>query len=49
MFENLRERLARSFTILKDQAKITELNVAETLKDVRRALLDADGNYKVAK
>ena len=49
MFENLSDRLERSFKILKGEAKITEINVAETLKDVRRALLDADVNYKVAK
>ena len=49
MFENLSERLERSFKILKGQGKITEINVAETLKDVRRALLDADVNYNVAK
>lgn len=49
MFENLSERLERSFKLLKGQGKITEINVAETLKDVRRALLDADVNYKVAK
>ena len=49
MFENLSERLERSFNILKGEGKITEINVAETLKDVRRALLDADVNYKVAK
>ena len=49
MFENLRDRLERSFKILKGEGKITEINVAETLKDVRRALLDADVNYKVAK
>lgn len=49
MFENLSERLDRSFKILKGEGKITEINVAETLKDVRRALLDADVNYKVAK
>ncbi len=49
MFENLSERLERSFKILKGQGKITEINVAETLKDVRRALLDADVNFKVAK
>ncbi len=49
MFDNLSERLERSFKILKGQGKITEINVAETLKDVRRALLDADVNYKVAK
>ncbi len=49
MFENLNERLERSFKILKGEGRITEINVAETLKDVRRALLDADVNYKVAK
>ena len=49
MFENLSERLERSFKILKGQGKITEINVAETLKDVRKALLDADVNYKIAK
>ncbi|MBR5466612.1 MAG: signal recognition particle protein [Bacteroidaceae bacterium] len=49
MFENLSERLERSWKILKGEGKITEINVAETLKDVRRALLDADVNYKVAK
>ena len=49
MFENLTDRLERSFKILKGEGKITELNVAATLKDVRRALLDADVNYKVAK
>ena len=49
MFENLSERLERSLKLLKGQGKITEINVAETLKDVRRALLDADVNYKVAK
>ncbi|MBQ7823260.1 MAG: signal recognition particle protein [Bacteroidaceae bacterium] len=49
MFENLSERLERSFKILKGEGKITDINVAETLKDVRRALLDADVNYKVAK
>jgi signal recognition particle subunit SRP54 len=49
MFENLSERLERSFKILKGQGKITEINVAETLKDVRKALLDADVNYKTAK
>ena len=49
MFENLSERLERSFKILRGEGKITEINVAETLKDVRRALLDADVNYKVAK
>ena len=49
MFESLSERLERSFKILKGQGKITEINVAETLKDVRKALLDADVNYKTAK
>jgi signal recognition particle subunit SRP54 len=49
MFENLSERLERSFKILKGQGRITEINVAETLKDVRRALLDADVNFKIAK
>ena len=49
MFENLSERLERSFKILKGQGKITELNVAETLKEVRRSVLDADVNYKIAK
>lgn len=49
MFDNLSERLERSFKILKGEGRITEINVAETLKDVRRALLDADVNYKVAK
>ena len=49
MFEKLSERLERSFKILKGQGKITEINVAETLKDVRKALIEADVNYKVAK
>lgn len=49
MFENLSDRLERSFKLLKGENKITELNVAETLKDVRRALLDADVNFKVAR
>lgn len=49
MFENLSEKLERSFKILKGQGKITEINVAETMKEVRRALLDADVNFKVAK
>ncbi|MDR0756786.1 MAG: signal recognition particle protein [Tannerella sp.] len=49
MFENLSERLERSFKLLKGEGRITEINVAETLKDVRRALLDADVNYKIAK
>ncbi len=49
MFENLSERLEKSFKILKGQGRISEINIAETLKDVRRALLDADVNYKIAK
>lgn len=49
MFDNLRDRLERSFKILKGEGKITEINISETLKDVRRALLDADVSYKVAK
>ncbi|MDR1644369.1 MAG: signal recognition particle protein [Tannerellaceae bacterium] len=49
MFENLSERLDKSFKLLKGEGRITEINVAETLKDVRKALLDADVNYKVAK
>jgi hypothetical protein len=49
MFENLSERLERSFKLLKGEGKITEINVAETVKDIRRALLDADVSYKVAK
>ena len=49
MFENLTDRLDRAFKILKGQGRITEINVAETLKDVRKALLDADVNYKIAK
>ena len=49
MFENLSERLEKSFKILKGQGRITEINIAETLKDVRRALLDADVNFKIAK
>ena len=49
MFENLVDRLERSFKILKGEGKITEVNVAETLKDIRRALLDADVSYKIAK
>jgi len=49
MFENLSERLERSFKLIKGQGKITEINVAETLKDIRRALLDADVNYQTAK
>ena len=49
MFENLSERLEKSFQLLKGQGRITEINIAETLKEVRRALLDADVNYKIAK
>ncbi len=49
MFDNLSEKLERSLKVLKGQGKITEINVAETLKEVRRALLDADVNFKVAK
>ena len=49
MFENLTEKLERSFKILKGEGKITEINVASTMKEVRRALLDADVSYKVAK
>jgi signal recognition particle subunit SRP54 len=49
MFENLSERLEKSFKLLKGQGRITEINVAETLKEVRRALLDADVNFKIAK
>ncbi len=49
MFENLQERLERSFKILKGEGRITEINVAETVKDIRKALLDADVSYKVAK
>jgi len=49
MFENLTDRLEKSFKILKGEGRITEINVAETLKDVRRALLDADVNFKLAK
>ena len=49
MFENLSDKLERAFKVLKGEAKITEINVAETLKEVRKALLDADVNYKVAK
>ena len=48
MFENLTEKLERSFKILKGEGRITEINVAETLKEIRRALIDADVNYKVA-
>src|SRR5436190_4829571 len=49
MFENLSDKLDRAFKILKGQGRITEINVAETLKEVRKALLDADVNFKVAK
>ena len=49
MFENLSERLEKSFKLLKGHGRITDVNIAETLKDVRRALLDADVNYKTAK
>lgn len=49
MFENLSDKLDRAFKVLKGQNKITEINIAETLKDVRKALLDADVNYKIAK
>ena len=49
MFNSLQERLERSFKILKGEGRITEINIAETMKDVRRALLDADVSYRVAK
>src|SRR6201998_582873 len=49
MFDSLSEKLDRAFKVLKGQGRITEINVAETLKEVRKALLDADVNYKVAK
>ncbi len=49
MFENLTDKLDRAFKVLKGQGQITEINVAETLKEVRRALLDADVNFKTAK
>ncbi len=49
MFENLSDKLERSFKLLKGEGRITEINIAETLKEVRRALLDADVNYKIAK
>jgi signal recognition particle subunit SRP54 len=49
MFDNLQEKLDRALKNLKGQGKITEINVAETMKEVRKALLDADVNYKVAK
>lgn len=49
MFENLSDRLERSFKLIKGEGRISEINIAETLKDVRKALLDADVNYKIAK
>ncbi|HEY4798944.1 MAG TPA: signal recognition particle receptor subunit alpha, partial [Bacteroidia bacterium] len=49
MFENLSDKIERAFKILKGQGKITEVNVSETIKEIRKALLDADVNYKVAK
>ena len=49
MFENLTDKFERAFKVLKGQGQITEINVAETLKEVRRALLDADVNFKTAK
>ena len=49
MFENLTDKLERSFKILKGEGRITEINIAETLKEIRRALIDDDVNYKVAK
>lgn len=49
MFENLTDKLERSFKILKGEGRITEINIAETLKEIRRALIDADVNYKAAK
>src|ERR1700723_3169752 len=49
MFENLQERLEGAFKTLKGQGKLTELNVAETIKEIRRALVEADVNYKIAK
>src|SRR6187399_1188628 len=49
MFENLSDKLDRAFKLVKGQGRITEINVAETLKEVRKALLDADVNYKIAK
>ena len=49
MFENLTDKLERSFKILKGEGRITEITIAETLKEIRRALIDADVNYKVAK
>ena len=49
MFDNLSDRLERSFKILKGEGKISEINIAETVKEIRRALIDADVSYKVAK
>ena len=49
MFDNLSEKLERAFKVLKGQGRITEINVSETVKEIRKALLDADVNYKVAK
>ena len=49
MFENLQDKLDRAFKVLKGQGTITEINVAETMKEIRKALLDADVNYKTAK
>ena len=49
MFDSLSEKLDRAFKMLKGQGKITEINVSETLKEIRRALIDADVNYKIAK
>jgi signal recognition particle subunit SRP54 len=49
MFENLSEKFERAFKVLKGQGQISDINVAETLKEVRKALLDADVNYKIAK
>jgi signal recognition particle subunit SRP54 len=49
MFENLIERLESSFKLIKGQGRITEVNISETLKDIRKALLDADVSYKIAK
>ncbi|HCN82843.1 MAG TPA: signal recognition particle protein, partial [Sphingobacteriaceae bacterium] len=49
MFENLQDKLDRAFKILKGQGSITEINMAETVKEIRKALLDADVNYKTAK
>ena len=49
MFENLSEKLEKAFSLLKGKGRITEINVAQTLKEVRRALIDADVSYKIAK